>query len=661
MKKTDEELLFFLKAIIDNLPFEAWFKDANGKYRVINKYIENDLEKPTTHIIGKNDYELYPSNYADKYVDTDHALTKGDLVGYYETEYKNGIYEEYKTPIFNESSKLIGIAGFSKDVTQFRKTQNALLDSERSKAVLISNLPGAAYRSMRDENFTITFISEGCYELTGFTSEELLMKKPLYYDLILPEYRSDLLKKWKDEEMSLKAGTPDEYPIKTASGQIKWVWEQYQNVYDSNQHTYITEGLIIDITDRKQAEKALKESEERFRTIFEEAPLGMGIFDSVTGKPYQINNRFAEIVGRTIEEIMYLSWEQYTYPDDIQENQHKMSLLISNKITGFSLVKRYVKPDGKVTWASVTVTPFKYRDNYNSHLCMVEDITERKQAEELRIRKDSLEKIIEMKDEFLSNISHEFKTPLNVIFSALQTLEYIYKDEFSDKAKGLLDKIRQNSYRQLRLVNNLLDITRANAGQLKIRKTNKDIVSLTRIITDSVEIYAEQRGIKLEFSSTLKRKEIAIDEEIYERIMLNLISNAIKFSKEGKTILVNLGQKLINNKAMISIQVIDQGLGIPDEKTDLIFEKFGQVDNSFTRQAEGTGIGLSLVKMLVELLDGTISVVSKFGFGSTFSILLPIQKVKGLKNEQKVQMTNDRLISAIAVEFSDIYSSYFKT
>jgi signal transduction histidine kinase len=262
-----------------------------------------------------------------------------------------------------------------------------------------------------------------------------------------------------------------------------------------------------------------------------------------------------------------------------------------------------------------------------------------------------------MKDEFLSIISHEFKTPLNVILSALQILEHIYINEFSDKPRCLLNKIRQNSYRQLRLVNNLLDIARANAGQFKINKANKDIVSLTRAITDSIGIYAEQRGIKLEFSSTIKRKEIAIDEDLYERIMLNLLSNAIKFSKEGKTIFVSLNQKLINGKTMISIQVIDQGLGIPDEKTDLIFERFGQVDNIFTRQTEGTGIGLSLVKMLVELLDGTISVDSKLGFGSTFSILLPTKKVRELKNEQKVQETNERLINALAIEFSDIYSA----
>jgi signal transduction histidine kinase len=207
------------------------------------------------------------------------------------------------------------------------------------------------------------------------------------------------------------------------------------------------------------------------------------------------------------------------------------------------------------------------------------------------------------------------------------------------------------------LVNNLLDIARANAGQFKIKKTNKDIVSLTRAITDSIGIYAEQRGIKLQFSSAIKGKEIAIDEDLYERIMLNLLSNAIKFSKEGKTIFVSLNQKLINGKTMIRIQVIDQGLGIPDEKTDLIFERFGQVDNIFTRQTEGTGIGLSLVKMLVELLDGTISVDSKLGFGSTFSILLPTKKVRELKNEQKVQETNERLINALAIEFSDIYSA----
>lgn len=271
-------------------------------------------------------------------------------------------------------------------------------------------------------------------------------------------------------------------------------------------------------------------------------------------------------------------------------------------------------------------------------------------------KNEALQKSIKMKDEFLALISHEFKTPLTVINSAIQAMELLCKEELSPKAKWFISKIRQNSYRQLRLVNNLLDITRLNSGQIKINQTNEDIVFLTKSITDSVQIYAQQRGINLKFSSTLKQKEIGIDEEKYERILLNLLSNAIKFTPKGKSVNVKVCQKILNKKRMVHIQVKDNGIGIPSDKVNVIFERFGQVDNSLTRQAEGTGIGLSLVKMLVESQNGTISLESKEGHGSSFNIMFPAKKVKKANLEQtKSVLSDSRIIQATAVEFSDIY------
>lgn len=266
--------------------------------------------------------------------------------------------------------------------------------------------------------------------------------------------------------------------------------------------------------------------------------------------------------------------------------------------------------------------------------------------------KEELEKVLRMKDEFLSIISHEFKTPLTIIDAAVQMLENIYKDELSPKVKDLIHKIHINSFRQLRLVNNLLDITKLDSGQLRVHKRNIDIVALTRTVTESVLPYASQKGIKLFFSSAHRSKTIGIDEEKYERILLNLLSNAVKFTPGGKAVSVNV----YSREKHVLIEVKDEGVGIPKQLHSHIFKPFGQVDSSLSRQAEGTGLGLSIVKSLVSALNGYIDLESKPAEGSTFRIVLPSARCN--KNEGMdsfIKLMDHSLIKDVNVEFSDVY------
>lgn len=264
----------------------------------------------------------------------------------------------------------------------------------------------------------------------------------------------------------------------------------------------------------------------------------------------------------------------------------------------------------------------------------------------------SLEKALEMKDEFISIISHEFRTPLNVINSAIQTLNLIYANEMTDKVKEYIGIIRQNTNRQLRLVNNLLDITCANTGNIKVNKKNIDIVFLTKSIIESVYEFSSQKGISVTFASLFPEKIIALDDEKYERIILNLLSNAIKFTAEGKNISVNI----YSIKENVCVDVKDSGIGIPQDKMEIIFDKFGQVDSSLSRQAEGSGIGLSLVKKFLEALGGSISVKSKIGNGSIFTIILPNKTViEEHKEKLMIDLMDNRLIQTTNIEFSDIY------
>jgi len=268
-------------------------------------------------------------------------------------------------------------------------------------------------------------------------------------------------------------------------------------------------------------------------------------------------------------------------------------------------------------------------------------------------RREVLEKSLAMKDEFISLISHELKTPLNVIYSAIQLIERVYFNQITDRVKELIGNIKQNTFRQLRLANNLLDITRLNSGQFKLNLKNIDIVFLTKVIIKSVGLYASQKNIKMFFKSNIESKIVAIDDEKYERIILNILSNAIKFTEKEGTISIILNENIKSD--LLEIKITDTGIGIPKDKQELIFERFGQVDSNLSRQAEGTGIGLSLVKLLVNILGGTIEVQSELGVGSTFIIMLPAKKEVADNKSKDCLDVDNRLVSEIKVEFSDIY------
>jgi signal transduction histidine kinase len=276
---------------------------------------------------------------------------------------------------------------------------------------------------------------------------------------------------------------------------------------------------------------------------------------------------------------------------------------------------------------------------------------------------ESIEQWHNTKSQFYTNLSHELKTPLNVIFSSVQLIDN-YKsaldpEHYQIKVPNQMKIIRQNCYRIMRLINNFIDISRHDSGFLKINPARYDIVKLIRDITMSVKRYAQAKEIELCFVSKLESRTLVCDPDMVERIMLNLISNAIKFTDKNGAITV----RLEDEEGYLIISVSDNGIGIPMDKLNLIFERFKQADNSLMLNRDGSGIGLSLVKALVEAHGGAITVKSEMQKGSTFEIRLPaaagtessIQEQVSLEHDHSV-LNSAGVISRINIEFSDIYS-----
>jgi len=281
-----------------------------------------------------------------------------------------------------------------------------------------------------------------------------------------------------------------------------------------------------------------------------------------------------------------------------------------------------------------------------------------KEVELLKERNKKLIKELERKEEsfksnFLLNISHEFRTPLNVILSATQLLEiYFQKGHNKDKAEKNIDRIKINCLKLLRFINNIIDINKIDANLFKAKLRNSDIVKIVRDISLTASEYTKSIGIDLLFETDLKEKIIAIDDLLIERVLLNLLSNSVKFTDKGGSIIV----KVFSDEEDVYIIVKDTGKGIPEERQSEIFKKFTQIEPILTKDYEGIGIGLYIVNRFVELHGGTITFISQPGEGTTFTISLPDRIIIEDEKRKDKQFVREDKVEKIRLELTDIFT-----
>ena len=397
----------------------------------------------------------------------------------------------------------------------------------------------------------------------------------------------------------------------------------------------------------------------------------IGIFESVIGKLEKIYDGgiMTKIVNDSLEHIIFKDMNGVyldcndSFLKDLKLKREDVIGKSSSNIYGLSEIEASIQKsdlevikekkrkiyneeitiDGQVREFEVIKEPFW--DSYKNLVGIIvtgRDVTHRREIEK-------------MQQEFFANISHELRTPLNLIFGSLQLIKSVEKEvlEKRNSLNKYIDIIDQNSKRLLKLVDNLIESTRMKCGYYEYNPKNYDIVSFVENISMSVADFAKQNNIDLIFDTDVEEKIMAFDLEKLERIMLNLLSNSIKYNKAQGQIEVLLND--CNDTFVIRVK--DTGVGIPSDKLMYIFERFRQVENTFNKSTKGSGIGLSLVKDLIEIQGGTIEVKSELGVGSEFIIKLPVKILSDDSNIDKVYFNNDYhdLVKRMNIEFSDIY------
>lgn len=460
------------------------------------------------------------------------------------------------------------------------------------------------------------------------------------------------------------------FPLKV-DGKIIGIMAFYStDFFSEEQEINLLESLCDDISFavstiekeklRKQMEEDLRQSEERYRKIFELSPTAILVhsqfvilYANLAAAKLLKASSSNELIGENILKF-------------IHKDCHHLVIERRNKIKQLGVAlpfeeEKYVRLDGKVIDVEASGTLFPYKDK-SAMVSVVRDITEKKKLEQLKKDSEKNKKLLneareydKLRTEFFANISHELRTPINVILSAIQLLNLYTvngaSSEEGDKINKYIYTMQQNCYRLLRLVSNIIDITKIDAGFFELQLENYNVVNVIEDITLSISEYTEHKGINLLFDTDIEEKVMACDGDKLDRVMLNLLSNAVKFTKPGGVIEVNIHDK--GDRILISVK--DTGIGIPSDKKDLVFERFQQVDKSLTRSHEGSGIGLSIVRSLIELHGGTISVESEYGAGTEFIIELPVN-VLSTKDNTIYNTSHGENIEKINIEFSDIYS-----
>lgn len=542
------------------------------------------------------------------------------------------------------------------DLTNMKKVLSALEESEKKFKELFNKANDAIYLYKLDGNGLPTNFMEvndiACKRLS-YNREELLnmtvkdIKSKWEYDSFCNKIKRIEKEGHATFESVHISKYGDRIPVEINSHKFELFGEE------------VILSLVRDITRRKWIEKFLRESEERNRRLVELLP--DPIILQKEGRILYTNQSAIKFLGAT-NRHSFIGKNMLDFVDVYPgENTKYLEKKLKDEMNNFSLfdeLRIIRKSDNAVLEVEIASTSFNY-SNKKATLILLRDLSDRKEAEKyIKLFNDAIE-YDKLKTQFFANLSHELRTPLNVILGTIQILTmYLNERPLQDIERCISNRIKvlkQNCYRLLRLVNNLIDITKIDAGYYELDLQNQNIVNVVEEITLSVAEYIEQKKIKLIFDTDIEEKTLACDPDKIERIMLNLLSNAIKFTDPGGSILVNIYDKGKN----IIISVKDTGIGIPKDEIKNIFEHFRQVDKSFTRNHEGSGIGLSLVKSLVEMHGGSITVESEYGKGSEFIISLPVEILE--YKENMVRETNgnepkDNLIEIINVEFSDIYS-----
>lgn len=612
-----------LSAVLNATTDTILMMDLEGRCITINPTGAMRLGKTVDQVINKNLYELKSLGSAQRQRAIVEQIihTRSPLLVTEEQEKRWSEHNYY--PVFDDDGAVVRIALFERDITRRKQMEIALQDQLQFMNVLLQAIPSPIF--YQDTQGRYQGCNRAFEEFTGYSKEQIIGKNvfELWPPCQAKIYHQQDLKLWRHPGIQVHETT-----MRHANGIDRHV------IF--NQATYTSAAgkivgmvaVITDITERKQMEDVLRESEQYRRTLINETLMGL-MLCYPEGHIVEVNPSCAQIVGYTPSEMHQLNCWDITPSGYFEEEKQQMDFLKNTGRYG-PYEKEFIHKTGyrvPVRMSGVMINKFGENLIWSS----IEDITDQKQAEaKLQQAKEAAEMANRAKSTFLAHMSHELRTPLNVILGYAQ----IFKRDknFNAQQQEGINVIYRNGEYLLTLINDVLDLSKIESGRIELFPTEFHLPTFLKGIIELFQMRAEQKGISFIYQAISNLPQgIYADEKRLRQILINLLSNAIKFTEVGGVYL-----KVSVHDHQILFQVEDTGIGMTPQELKQIFIPFQQVSDP-KYHAEGSGLGLSISKELIEMMGGELQVESSKGQGSLFLMAVPLSEVSTFVKPTRVK------------------------
>lgn len=404
----------------------------------------------------------------------------------------------------------------------------------------------------------------------------------------------------------------EEIALQTRSREERTVVVSMQRITVDGEPCALT--VMTDITEYQRALLDQQESEQRFRTLADSAPVLIWMSDESSEVSY-VNRPWLQFTGSTLSDTLGTGWTRFIHPEDLEGTVRAYGRS-AHRQDPISLEYRLLRHDGVYRWMLDRGVP-RYRPDgtFSGYIGSCLDIDEQKKTEQKLLEaKEHAEEMSKLKTAFLTNITHEIRTPLTVILGFTSILRQGVRSEY----QRFINLIERSGRRLLLMLDSMLDLAQLEAGTLEVEKNPHNVVEVVEGAADAVRPLAEEKGLELRLLLPGQRCIARFDHAILTRIINNLLDNAIKFTDEGF-----ISIEVRGRAGNVEIIVRDTGIGIEKDFVPQVFDPFVQESTGLDRTHQGSGLGLSVSKRLLERMDATITLSSRKGEGSVFTIILP--------------------------------------